>query len=329
VGETLTADPGSWSDSTPMTTFSSQWERLVEGAWTPIAGAAAATYVPTAGDLGHALRVRVGTDGAADALSEPTQPVRAAAEPTPAATPTPVAIPVAPDGHATLEPVVIGVASGDTTVTVIHDSVGVRCAMSGATLRSCRVELFADPTADGARASRVVRIGSGTVHAASPASRLSVHVKLNRTGRRLLRRSPTGLDVRVNVTGDPVEGATLHGRTSARLVAPRATLIIGGFGPDAARLTRGARAALRTLAGQLDAGSRVRIAGYTAHGHRTLGYLRGLGLRRAAHVRDFLVAKGAKARTTVLTHGPGDPEAGNGTARGRALNRRVVLTIVR
>jgi hypothetical protein len=85
VGATLTATPGSW---TPQgAAFSYQWI----AAGVPIAGAVASTYVPSAGDLGKQLTVRVIASRAGMnsgvAHSALTLPVAAAAVP-PAVTPS-------------------------------------------------------------------------------------------------------------------------------------------------------------------------------------------------------------------------------------------------
>jgi outer membrane protein OmpA-like peptidoglycan-associated protein len=54
-----------------------------------------------------------------------------------------------------------------------------------------------------------------------------------------------------------------------------------------------------------------------------------LGRRRAAIIRDYLVAKGvARAKITVLSRGELDPVATNNTEAGRAQNRRTELQII-
>src|SRR4051812_41888296 len=74
VGSTLTANPGTWNGSTPMT-FQYQWQ--VCGAdgknCHAITGATANTYVVKSGDAGNALRVHViagNADGSATATSD-------------------------------------------------------------------------------------------------------------------------------------------------------------------------------------------------------------------------------------------------------------------
>jgi outer membrane protein OmpA-like peptidoglycan-associated protein len=200
--------------------------------------------------------------------------------------------------------------------------------MTGVELESCRVKLYA---ATGAQASagRRVLVGTGFVAAGADTHKLSVRVVLNRTGKALLRRSPNGLRVAVEITGTPVSGAAIRATGSARLVAKRTTVVIGGYDADEATLTAAARRTLRALAPSLAKGARVRIAGHTDNSARSASYLRQLGLRRAKTVRAFLAARGARAAMHVASYGARDPRATNATAAGRAANRRVVLTIVR
>lgn len=57
-GSTLTASPGTWTGTTPMS-FSYQWQSLSGASWAPVSGATGKTFVPTVGDRGLQLRVAV------------------------------------------------------------------------------------------------------------------------------------------------------------------------------------------------------------------------------------------------------------------------------
>jgi len=75
-GQSLAADPGTWSGTQPIT-FTYQWRRCNRdgGNCTNIAGAVDKTRVPTAADVGRTLRIVVtakNTDGSTDATSVPT-----------------------------------------------------------------------------------------------------------------------------------------------------------------------------------------------------------------------------------------------------------------
>lgn len=78
-GQTLTASPGSWSGTTPIT-FTYQWRRCNdEGAnCSDVGGATGQTYVLGSDDVGKRIRVRVtasNTDGTSNALSNATPEV--------------------------------------------------------------------------------------------------------------------------------------------------------------------------------------------------------------------------------------------------------------
>jgi hypothetical protein len=83
LGQTLTASPGSWTGSQPIT-FSFQWLRCDQngGSCAAISGATNQTLTLTSGDAGHALRARVRAKnqyGSTSATSVPTAAVAATA----------------------------------------------------------------------------------------------------------------------------------------------------------------------------------------------------------------------------------------------------------
>ena len=84
VGETLTAQNGTWSNSP--TAFQYQWQRCNASgaACANIAGATAKTYLLTTTDAGRTMRVRVtgiNAEGAVNARSAPTDVVAPSAAP--------------------------------------------------------------------------------------------------------------------------------------------------------------------------------------------------------------------------------------------------------
>ena len=84
AGATLTANDGAWSNSP--TSFTYQWQRCASDgrACGDITAGTSKTYVPTTGDVGHALRVvvtAVNADGRTSAVSGPTDPVNSASGP--------------------------------------------------------------------------------------------------------------------------------------------------------------------------------------------------------------------------------------------------------
>lgn len=107
------------------------------------------------------------------------------------------------------------------------------------------------------------------------------------------------------------------------------TLAGDAFGSGQATLTGSAGASLKSLAHYIDVSraSAVRIDGYTDNqGDATANQT--LSQRRAAAVRQALVAAGAgSVRIEVAGHGAASPVADNGTAAGRAKNRRVEIVV--
>jgi OOP family OmpA-OmpF porin len=99
------------------------------------------------------------------------------------------------------------------------------------------------------------------------------------------------------------------------------------FGFDSAELTAEDKAVLDEVAGNL---TRLKFVSGTITGHTDstgeAAYNQGLSERRAASAAAYLEGKGiAVGRLQALGAGETQPIADNGTAEGRALNRRVVL----
>lgn len=102
------------------------------------------------------------------------------------------------------------------------------------------------------------------------------------------------------------------------------------FASNKSELLPAAQARLGEVAQALVSGSKGR--GIIIEGHTdssgTIANNRGLARRRAEAVRDFLVSHGIAATTISVTGvGPDRPLADNGTAEGRANNRRVEIII--
>ena len=99
VGETLTADPGTWT-GTGTLVYTYQWQRcdFTGKNCEVITGATDDTYTLSDSDVGHMITVIVTATNdvaAADADAQPTAAVQPVAEPTPTPTPTPTATPTA------------------------------------------------------------------------------------------------------------------------------------------------------------------------------------------------------------------------------------------
>jgi hypothetical protein len=150
-GETLVAADGTWSGAALSVTR--RWQRQEHGGWEDIAGATGLSYVATAEDVGHRLRVQVragNAEGTGEAVSEPTAPVAAAAAPGPTATPAPQESPrlAAPDAPPADERAVVRVAfetAGRTAATLrwgqARRVVGTVQGPGGRPLAGVRVEV--------------------------------------------------------------------------------------------------------------------------------------------------------------------------------------------
>src|SRR5918992_6289216 len=82
ANQTLTADPGEWSGTTPIT-FTYQWRRCNAGGQqcADITGAIARTYLVRSADVGNTLRVRVTARNAAGQGTADSVPTRRGAPP--------------------------------------------------------------------------------------------------------------------------------------------------------------------------------------------------------------------------------------------------------
>lgn len=115
----------------------------------------------------------------------------------------------------------------------------------------------------------------------------------------------------------------------SRQVAGRTVYTLSGtaFASGSARLTDSARASLRRLAAALPARAKLRIEGHTDSQGDAAANL-SLSRQRAEAVRQALVDAGiAPVRLKAIGLGQTVPVADNGSAEGRARNRRVELTV--
>lgn len=126
----LTATAGTWSGSPPLT-FAFQWEQCDEGGDNcSLAGGTASTYTPTAGDVGHTLRVKVTATNAAGSTTVQSSPTKVVRGLLPA--------PVLPPTVSNLRPVVgqrvfgtVGTWSGRLPITLTYEF--EKCNADGST----------------------------------------------------------------------------------------------------------------------------------------------------------------------------------------------------
>ncbi len=101
------------------------------------------------------------------------------------------------------------------------------------------------------------------------------------------------------------------------------------FALNSARLSEKAKKQLHSYAAFLKAtGKRVRAVGHTDNSGTEI-YNKGLSLRRAQSVADYLVSLGVPAQNIEMAgRGESEPIMSNATAEGRAANRRVELHLI-
>ena len=139
-GQTLTADPGSWSGTQPIN-YAYQWRQCTStgASCVDIVGQTATTYVPGPGDVGHALRVFVtasNAGGSATLGSLPTAAVSGTSGTAPVNTSPPTISGTAQAGQTlTAAP---GTWTGTAPITYSYlwqrcDSAGANCASIGVT----------------------------------------------------------------------------------------------------------------------------------------------------------------------------------------------------
>ncbi len=105
------------------------------------------------------------------------------------------------------------------------------------------------------------------------------------------------------------------------------TLAGNAFGSGSATLTAPARASLQALAGRLAAGGRITIEGHT-DSQGAAAANQALSKRRADAVRRVLEEAGVPGgRMSAVGRGAERPVADNGSADGRARNRRVEVIV--
>ena len=246
VGQTLTADHGTWSGTTPIT-YIYQWQRCDSngGACAADGGTTTqASYTVTSADTGKTLRVQVtatNSDGSASSTSVPTSVVTAASPPVNTAPP---AISGSAVEGQTLT-ASTGTWSGATPITYVYqwlrcDRNGGSCASSGGSTTqnvyhlssadigtTVRVAVTAT-NSDGSQTSTSVptalvasakpangcsTTGTGPITVAGVASPARLAIDGQQASPTLITRSTTTLQLRFHVTacsGRPVSGALVY-----------------------------------------------------------------------------------------------------------------------
>lgn len=202
------------------------------------------------------------------------------------------------------------------TVTMTGSRLTVACRPDQGTLTSCEADAYA--TVRGKR----IKVGSGRADGTGV-----VRVKLTRRGQRLVHRLG-GVRVRLSVRATNAAGVVLTSGLRVRAL-PQRVLVVpsdGLFASGKSKPLAAAKRYLRRVAGQLEGAKRVLCVGHTdSIGTRPKNQR--LALARAKAVCTLLKRAGVNAKLVTSSRGETRPRAGNDTRRGRALNRRVELTV--
>ncbi|MBB4664764.1 outer membrane protein OmpA-like peptidoglycan-associated protein [Conexibacter arvalis] len=211
-------------------------------------------------------------------------------------------------------------------LVVRRGAVRIGCRLRGAPLRRCVVALEG---ADGAP------IGRGRSAAHGGARGVAVTVRLRQAALRRLLADPAGQRARLRIVARARGGArTARMTVPIRLLAARQTLSgprAAIFEPDTARPTAAGRRWLESLARRAVGVRRVVCAGHVASvaGPRETPFSLALARDRAVAACAILRAAGLTAPATETPRGKRNPRASDRTARGRALNRRATVTLIR
>lgn len=216
-------------------------------------------------------------------------------------------------------------------------SARIGCQVSGAEIESCQVDAYVYLTQKSRRkwgfttASRRVRtvIGSGEAKAKEGQGTVAVTVKFNARGRRLLERARGPRKVRFSMSVELKDALPLRSSKRASVV-PRRQLVLpsgGMFHSGKSAPSAGGRKFISSLAGRLPSKMKsITCTGYTDNqGPSSFNYQ--LGLDRAQAVCKLMKKSGIKASFRVVSRGEASPRASNKTVRGRALNRRVEISL--
>jgi outer membrane protein OmpA-like peptidoglycan-associated protein len=230
----------------------------------------------------------------------------------------------------------------NAAVAVQGDTASVGCRVTGGTLASCAVDVYAyDKAAEAgvsvkANASaargkaKLVLIGKGRVKAGAGgnAKRLAVDIELNATGRRLVAEQITGINVVLKIEARTVQGPKLNSRTTAKLV-PQTQVIVperGLFATGSAKVAGRGSKLIKSLGKRFGKVKTVTCVGHTdSVGASVTNHQ--LGLARAKAVCAALKQQGARGRFVIESDGESRPRATNDTVEGRALNRRVEIRV--
>lgn len=211
----------------------------------------------------------------------------------------------------------------------VGSSMVIGCGTSSGTFTVCSASSYVLRRGKSGKMRRVW-VGKAQVENTRQLGSVAVRIKLNKSGRRLLARSNGPLKVRTRLKVQLSSGRVIKGYAVSWLIPPRQLVVPSGgmFAYGSAALSSHGRTYLGYLVKKLPRRiKRVSCLGFTdSAGSSVYNYQLGLG--RARTVCRYLRARGIKSSYRIKSYGESRPRASNNTAKGRALNRRVEISII-
>lgn len=227
-----------------------------------------------------------------------------------------------PPPKATFDVTVRGVSISPGTPLLPAGTLPLDCQTTVVTMLSCNVELrsLAAVRSGRTRIPKGALLAEGSATSNAGAGRLSLKVQVTSDGAAVLKARPVGVDSLVTAQAATDASNALTKRGVVHLLAgPSVTL---GLGTRSTRLATTVTKELDQLAKLIVDAKTITCTAYTDKGKGDVKLTKAQA--KAACAR--LVKDGVKGTVTSSGKGHAKPVASGRTAKGRALNRRVVIT---
>jgi CSLREA domain-containing protein len=220
-----------------------------------------------------------------------------------------VVIPPTPTPTAGFSVSIRGTAlGGAATPLLIADSTPVTCSVKSGTLASCVIQVVA----------KGKLLASGAAIATKATTQLVAEVTPTAAGRSLLAHNPLGVTASAqavaSATGSPSVSGNVHLLASPSVTVP--------LGKRSAKLSKSVTKELDQLAKLITAAKTVTCTAYSDKGKHDTSLTSSQAKAACARLRH----DGLKGKFRIVGKGHANPVASNKTKKGRAANRRVVVS---
>jgi hypothetical protein len=228
-----------------------------------------------------------------------------------------------PPPKATFDVTVRGKSISPGTPLLPASLLPFNCSITVVSMSECKIELRSLKSTRISKKSRVAQgslLAEGIATSAAGATNLAVRVKLTSDGKAVLKAQPVGVDTLVEAAGATGTTEALTEKGAVHLLAgPSVTL---GLGNRKAKLAGTVNKRVDQLAKLIPDAKTVTCTAYSDKGKGDVT----LTKKQAKAACDRLVKDGIKATVKSSGKGHAKPVASNRTKKGRALNRRIVIT---